>query len=101
HIGERIAEFPFWKEYEEGIKSEVADIKNCGPAEAGCITAGKFVAHFAKYPFIHLDIAGVAFFAKRNAFYGVGASGFAVRLLYAFFQTYEALGNKPGTVMKA
>ena len=94
HVGERLAEFPFWKDYEEGLKSEVADLKNCGPAEAGCITAGKFVAHFAKHPFIHLDIAGVAYYAKRNTFYGVGASGFGVRLLYAFFQTYGALRER-------
>ena len=91
-VYERIVEFPFWKEYDELIKSEVADIKNCSDT-AGCITAGKFLAHFAKLPFIHLDIAGVAFHSKRESFYGVGASGYGVRLLYGFFQTYEALRN--------
>lgn len=90
-VYERIAEFPFWKEYDKLIESDVADIKNCGIAEAGAITAGKFNAHFAKHPFIHLDIAGVAFFSKKESFYGVGASGFGIRLLYAFFQTYDTL----------
>lgn len=89
NVYERIAEFPFWKEYDELIKSEVADIKNCGIAQAGCITAGKFLAHFAKHPYIHLDIAGVAYYEKKESFYGVGASGFGVRLLYAFLQTYD------------
>jgi leucyl aminopeptidase len=93
-VYERIAEFPFWKEYDELIKSEVADIKNCGIAQAGAITAGKFNAHFAHHPFIHLDIAGVAYFAKKESFYGVGASGYGIRLLYAFFQTYDALNKK-------
>ncbi len=92
-VYERLVEFPFWKEYDELIKSDVADIKNCGIAQAGTITAGKFLAHFAKYPYIHLDIAGVAYYPKKETFYGVGASGFGVRLLYAFFQTYEALGK--------
>ena len=63
---ERLVEFPFWSEYDELIKSDIADIKNCGPGEAGMITAGKFLAHFTDYPFIHLDIAGVAMFERKR-----------------------------------
>ncbi len=86
-VYERIAEFPFWKEYDEWIKSDIADIKNCSNApQAGMITAGKFLAHFAKYPFIHLDIAGVAFADKKESFYGIGGTGFGVRLLYHFLK---------------
>ena len=89
-VYERIVEFPFWSEYDELIKSEVADMKNCGIAQAGCITAGKFLAHFAKQtPYIHLDIAGVAFFSKKQQYFNPGASGFGIRLLYAFLQTYD------------
>lgn len=87
-VYERLAIFPFWKEYDELLKSPVADLQNCAD-KAGCITAGKFLAHFAKHPYIHLDIAGVAYYAKKESFYGVGASGFGVRLLYAFLQTYD------------
>ncbi|MBQ9638100.1 MAG: leucyl aminopeptidase family protein [Bacteroidales bacterium] len=90
-VYERLVEFPFWEEYDKLIESEVADIKNCGIAQAGAITAGKFVAHFAKQPYIHLDIAGVAFFSKRESFYGVGASGYGIRLLYAFLQTCDVM----------
>ena len=91
-VYERIAPFPFWKEYDELIKSDIADLRNCGSQpQAGAITAGRFLAHFAHHPYIHLDIAGVAYYSKREHFYGVGASGFGIRLLYAFFQTYEAL----------
>lgn len=89
-VYERIAELPFWEEYDELVKSEVADIKNCSDA-AGAITAGKFLAHFAKSPYIHLDIAGVAYYSKRETFYGTGASGFGVRMLYAFLQTYDMI----------
>lgn len=89
-VYERIVEFPFWSEYDELIKSEVADIKNCGIAQAGAITAGKFLAHFAKQtPYIHLDIAGVAYFSKKQHYFNHGASGFGIRLLYAFLQTYD------------
>lgn len=94
-VYERLVEFPFWPEYDELIKSEVADIKNCGIAQAGAITAGKFLAHFArKTPYIHLDIAGVAFFSKKQEYYTHGASGFGIRLLYAFLQIYDILHNK-------
>ena len=94
-VYERIAEFPFWSEYDKLIESEVADIKNCGIAQAGTITAGKFLAHFAKQtPYIHLDIAGVAFFSKKQEYYAPGASGYGIRLLYAFLQTYEMLKTK-------
>lgn len=91
-VYERLAPLPFWKEYDELLKSEVADMINCNlHANAGTITAGRFLSHFAHHPYIHLDIAGVAFYDKRTSFYGVGASGFGLRLLYAFFQTYEAV----------
>jgi len=87
-VYERLAIFPFWKEYDELLKSEVADLQNCAN-KAGCITAGKFLAHFAKHPYIHLDIAGVAYYPQKESFYGVGGSGFGIRLLYAFLQTYD------------
>ena len=94
-VYERLDEFPFWPEYDELIKSEVADLKNCGIAQAGAITAGKFLSHFArKIPYIHLDIAGVAFFSKKQEYYTHGASGYGIRLLYAFLQTYDILHNK-------
>ena len=94
-VYERIAEFPFWEEYDKLIESEVADMKNCGIAQAGTITAGKFLAHFAKKtPYIHLDIAGVAFFSKKQEYFGVGASGYGIRMLYAFLQTYEMLKTR-------
>ena len=90
---ERLVEFPMWKEYDELIKSEVADLRNCGSTpQAGTITAGKFLAHFAaEVPYIHLDIAGVAYFTKPQQYYRIGASGYGIRLLYAFLQMQEML----------
>lgn len=93
-VYERLAPLPFYKEYDELLKSEVADLINCNlHANAGTITAGRFLKHFTNHPYIHLDIAGVAFYGKREHFYGVGASGFGLRLLYAFFQTYDTIGR--------
>ena len=81
---ERIAEFPSWDEYEDGIKSDLADLKNIGPAEGGAITAGKFLEKFSDYPYIHLDIAGPAYLEKRDSYRGSGGTGVGVRLLFNF-----------------
>jgi leucyl aminopeptidase len=85
-VYERIAEFPFWDEYGELIKSDVADIKNIGGIDAGMITAGKFLAHFTDYPFIHLDIAGPAFLEKKDNYRTAGGTGYGVRLLVEFLE---------------
>jgi len=87
-VHERLVEFPMWKEYDELIRSEYADLRNCGTTpQAGTITAGKFLAHFAKdVPYVHLDTAGVAYFTKAQGYYRAGASGYGMRLLYGFLQ---------------
>ena len=88
-VYERVALFPFWKEYDELIKSDIADIKNCGDGGAGMITAGKFLAYFTNYPFIHLDIAGVAMSSKKTSYRGLGATGYGVRLMIHFAETFS------------
>ncbi len=85
---ERVAEFPFWDEYADQIKSDIADLKNIGSSEAGMITAGKFLEKFTDYPFIHLDIAGVAFAEKRDSYRNLGGTGFGVRLLIDFIESF-------------
>ena len=81
---ERLAEFPFWSDYDELIKSDIADIKNIGGPAGGAITAGKFLAHFVDYNWIHLDIAGPTFTKTKYGYRGKGATGMGVRLLYHF-----------------
>jgi leucyl aminopeptidase len=85
-VHERLVRFPFWKDYDELIKTEVADIKNLGGREAGAITAGKFLSHFTEAPWIHMDIAGPAFVHKEDSYRGSGGTGVGVRLLYHFFR---------------
>jgi leucyl aminopeptidase len=85
-VYERLVEFPMWDEYGEQVKSDLADLKNLGPPEAGMITAAKFLERFTSYPYIHLDIAGPAFIEKRDSYRGQGGTGFGVRLLFDFIQ---------------
>ena len=86
-VYERGVEFPLWDEYAEYIKSDVAELKNIGGAEAGAITAGKFLQHFTKYPWLHLDIAGPAFFEGAAVGYiPKGGTGVCVRLMVEFLK---------------
>jgi len=84
NVHERIAEFPFWDEYDELLKSDIADQKNLGGPYAGAITAGKFLAKFTDYPYYHLDIAGPAFLTAKETYKGKGGTGVGVRLFYEF-----------------
>lgn len=86
NVYERIAEFPFWEEYGEELKSDIADLKNIGSRYAGAITAGKFLENFTDYPWIHLDIAGPAYLDKKDSYRGKGGSGVGVRLLFDFIK---------------
>jgi len=85
---ERLAEMPFWDDYDELIKSDIADIKNIGGSFAGAITAGKFLSNFVNYPWIHLDIAGPAYVTVKYNYRGKGATGMGVRLLYNYIKEY-------------
>jgi leucyl aminopeptidase len=87
---ERLAEMPFWEEYDELIKSDVGDIKNIGGPYAGAITAGKFLAHFVDYPWMHFDIAGPAFMTTKDSYRVKGGTGVGVRLLFDFIEGYSS-----------
>jgi leucyl aminopeptidase len=88
NVYERLAEFPFWEEYDELIKSDIAEIKNIGGAFGGAITAGKFLAHFVKSPFMHFDIAGPAFLGTKDGYRTKGGTGVGVRLLFDYLSNY-------------
>lgn len=82
NVHERIAEFPFWEEYDDLIKSDIADQKNLGGPLAGAITAGKFLNKFTDYPYYHLDIAGPAFLSAKENYKTKGGTGVGVRLFF-------------------
>jgi leucyl aminopeptidase len=82
---ERLVEFPFWDEYDELIKSDIADQKNLGGPYGGAITAGKFLVKYTDYPYMHFDIAGPAFVMAKDSYRGKGGTGYGVRLLFDFF----------------
>ncbi len=87
---EKVWELPLWDEYQEMIKSDVADYKNSAGRGGGTITAGAFLSKFAgSYPWVHLDIAGTAWLSKDKPYIPKGASGFGVRLLVQMLRAWR------------
>lgn len=86
--GEKVWELPLPKEYKELNKSEVADIANIPSTRyAGAITGALFLQEFVdNKPWVHLDIAGPAFFEKPHDLGPKGATGFGVRMLLQYLR---------------
>ena len=87
HTYDRVWQLPMYEEYQEQIKSEIADIKNIGGREAGTITAACFLSRFVEdLPWAHLDIAGTAWNMKGSDISAKGATGAGVRLIMDYLQ---------------
>ena len=85
--GEKMWRLPVDDEYDELIKSDIADIKNTGGRWGGAVTAAMFLKHFVgETPWIHLDIAGTAWIEDSRAYIAKGPSGIPVRTLVEFAQ---------------
>ena len=82
-VGEAVWQMPMYAEYDDQIRSEVADIKNVGDGRwGGAITAAKFLERFVGgIPWTHVDIAGPAFAEKSRPWIDGGATGAFVRPL--------------------
>ncbi len=82
---DRVWQLPLYEEYQEQIKSDIADIRNIGGREAGTITAACFLSRFVgELPWAHLDIAGTAWDMKGTDISPKGATGAGVRLLLEY-----------------
>jgi leucyl aminopeptidase len=93
--GERAWPLPLIEEYREGLKSDVADLRNTGPRPGGAITAGLFLKEFVgDTAWVHLDIAGAAFTDKDLPYAPKGGVGFGARLLLAYLMAAGDVGKK-------
>lgn len=80
--GELMWRFPLIDEYAEGMKSDVADIKNSGPRNGGAINAAKFLHFFVEdTPWVHIDMAGTDDAEKDKGVYVKGSTGIPTRTL--------------------
>jgi leucyl aminopeptidase len=87
--GEKFWRLPLGEEYADIIKSDIADIKNTGGRFGGAITAAEFLHTFVEdTPWIHLDIAGVAWVEDARPFIAKGPSGVAVRSIVEWVRSF-------------
>jgi leucyl aminopeptidase len=77
-VNDRAWQLPLWREYQEQLKSNFADMANIGGRSAGAITAACFLSRYTeKMKWAHLDIAGTAWKNGTDK----GATGRPVPLL--------------------
>ncbi len=81
--GERYWQLPMYKEYGDGLKSDMADMKNSGGRWGGASSAAIFLQNFVKegQKWAHIDIAGTAFLDSAQKYFIKGATGSGVRAL--------------------
>ncbi|HWG20137.1 MAG TPA: leucyl aminopeptidase [Terracidiphilus sp.] len=88
--GEKFWRMPLGDEYADMIKSDIGDIKNTGGRYGGASTAAEFLHHFAEdTPWIHLDIAGLAWNDENKPYMAKGPSGVAVRSILEWVRSYS------------
>ena len=88
--GEKTWQMPLMPEYEPFIKSDIADLRNQSAIRYGdAIHAANFLKNFVDYPWIHLDIAGVAWATREKPYRPKGATGAGVRLILEFLRRFK------------
>ena len=90
--GEGFWRLPCTDDYRDQIKSQIADIMNTGMSRAGgAVTAAMFLKEFAgETPWIHLDIAGLAWIEDVRTYIAKGPSGVAVRSIVQWVRGFAA-----------
>ncbi|MFZ3200647.1 MAG: leucyl aminopeptidase [Candidatus Acidiferrales bacterium] len=84
--GEKMWPMPMDDDYEEMIKSGIADIRNTSTGKGGgAITAAWFIKEFAEdTPWIHLDIAATCWVDEGRPWLAKGPTGVAMRSIVDF-----------------
>ncbi len=84
--GEKMWPMPIDEEYQEMIKSNIADIRNTSTGKGGgAITAAWFLKEFAEdTPWIHLDIAATCWLDEGRPWLAKGPTGVAIRSIIDF-----------------
>ncbi len=88
--GEKVWRLPVGEEYDDDIKSAIADMHNVGSGRGAGSTAGaKFIQQFVQnIPWAHIDIAGVTWSKSDSDLYPKGGTAFGVRLLNSYVKDY-------------
>lgn len=89
--GEKVWRMPLWEEYDDMIKSDIADVSNLGARGAGSVTAAKFLEKFidGHKKWAHIDIAGPSYSPGKAGAKLTGATGFGVRLMVELLKAWS------------
>lgn len=80
--GEKYWPMPLDEEYDDLVKSEIADVRQTGGRAGGSIAATKVLEHFVgESKWAHLDIAGMSYRDGKRPHQEMGSTGFGVRTL--------------------
>jgi leucyl aminopeptidase len=90
--GERFWRLPVEDDYRDQIKSDIADIMNVGLTRyGGAINAAMFLKEFAEdTPWVHLDIAAMAWSDDQKPWLAKGPTGVAVRSILEWARSYSS-----------
>lgn len=88
---EKVWEFPLWQEYEESIKSDVADLKHISDeSDAGVIIGATFLKNFVgSVPWAHIDIGTTVWSKVDKGVLVKGATGVTVRLMVEMLSNWK------------
>ncbi len=89
--GEKVWRLPLFRDYEEPLKSDFADISNIpSKREAGTIAAATFLKNFISVSrWAHIDIAGTAWYSASRGYLPKNATGYGVRLLTEVIEKWK------------
>lgn len=89
--GEKLWRLPFFDDYEERMKSDVADLNNMAAEKnAGTISGAVFLKNFVeKTPWAHIDIAGTAWYSKARGYRPKNATGYGLRLIVDLVKSWK------------
>ncbi|OGO56894.1 MAG: hypothetical protein A2Z32_08540 [Chloroflexi bacterium RBG_16_69_14] len=73
--GERYWQLPLIDDYRRDMDSWYGDLRNSSSAEGSLVKSGLFIKEFVTKPWVHLDIAGTAYYIKSTPFAPKGATG--------------------------
>ncbi len=88
---EKLWELPLWQEYDDSLKSDIADFKHIGDeGEAGVITAAMFLKNFVNdVPWAHIDIGTTVWSKVDKGILTKGATGATVRLMMEMLREWR------------
>lgn len=96
--GEKMWRLPLDAEYQDLIRSNIADIVNSAGRWGGAVTAAMFLKEFvADTPWIHLDIAGTAWMEDNKPWIAKGPSGVTMRTIVEYVRDMAEKPDGSGT----